>query len=132
MRIYRLNKTADAGIRLWLDDNRNPQDPVNQQKYFAQGDELLVKTPAQALTYLSQGKVSFISFDCDLGMLNGEKISSKAVANWIEEAAYNGRISRLDWNVHSENPVDKDYVIAAMVNAGKFWDRKDLESSTVQ
>ena len=131
MRIFRLNKKAESGIRLWLDDERDPKDPYIKHGFYSKGDEVWVKTPAEAINHLSQGKVSFISLDHDLG-LDSSGESGMTVAKWIEAAAYNGELKRLEWDVHSQNPVGRKAIQQAMNNAERFWDEKDLENQTVQ
>ena len=128
MKVYRFAQQAAKNIRLWLDDERDPKDKNIQQNFYSQGNEIWIKTPAEAINYLSQGKVSFISLDHDLAA--GE--SGMTVARWIEESAYSGKLKRLEWNVHSQNPVGRKAIQQAMNNADGFWDEKDLENQTVR
>jgi hypothetical protein len=108
------------GIRLWLDDERDPQDSFIQSEYGADGNELWVKTAEEARGMLNNGNVSYISFDHDLGL--GE--SGYSLANWIEEKAFNGELPRLEWRVHSANPVGKTNIERAMISAERFWNRE--------
>lgn len=105
-------------IDLWLDDNRDPKDPKIQQLFGSKGTEILVKTVPEAKAYLSQGIVASISFDNDLGTPEEDR----HLANWIEEEAYNKRIPRLTWNVHSANVDAKPRIEAAMRNADRYWE----------
>ena len=112
----KLFKLANS-IRLWLDDNRDPKNHIIQQEFGAKGDEVWVKTVAEAKTYVQQGNVSFISFDNDLGP--GE--SGSDLATWIEEQAYHKTIPRIEWTVHSRNPIESRNIYMALRNADKFW-----------
>lgn len=116
MRIFRLSSN---NIRLWLDDERDPSNPIIMSKFGSQGNEIWIKTPREAIDYLKQGNVSFVSFDHDLGEL-GE---GSVVANWIDEAAYNEEIPRLEWRIHSQNPMGAKNILAAMNSAERWWDR---------
>lgn len=117
MKIFRI---ASNGIKLWLDDNRDPQDPQVQKLFGSTGDEIWVKTIEEAKSYISQKNVESISFDNDLG----EGIEEGYVlAKWIEEEAYFGRMPKIQWRVHSQNNVRNKEIFQAMTNADKFWER---------
>lgn len=93
-------------MRLWLDDVR-PAPPgwVWAHNY------------AQAATAVKSGKVTFISFDHDLG----EEKSGYDLAVLIEELASQDAIARFGWQVHSANPVGKIRIQVAMKSADKLW-----------
>jgi hypothetical protein len=55
------------------------------------------------LKYLKQNRVTKISLDHDLGL--EEAGTGYDVAKWIEEATYNKTLNKLNWNIHSANPV---------------------------
>jgi hypothetical protein len=116
-------KTAQSGIRLWLDDNRDPQDPKIQEMFGAKGDEIWVKTMEEAISYLHQGNVEFISFDHDLDNEGEKPIEHTGydLASWIEERAFDQTLPPLGWNVHSRNPVGSSRIVDAMTNADRFW-----------
>ena len=110
--------------RLWLDDERDPKDPVIQQYFGSHGDEIWVTTASQAIKMLEQGNITFIDFDNDLGPPEaGEGID---VAKWIEEQAFNGKIKPLGWKVHSMNPKGQINISAAMQSAERFWKENEL------
>ena len=112
-----------GGISIWLDDERDPQSDIGRQK-GASGSETWVKTAPEAIKLLESGSVSSISLDHDLGLeING---SGYDVAKWIEEQAYHGNLSRLQWAVHSDNPVGVKNMIAALEQADKFWGKNEL------
>jgi hypothetical protein len=101
-------------MKIWLDDlceiecNRKTPD-----SYVG------VKTAKQAIKLLKTGKVTYISFDHDLGpSIAG---TGYLVAQYIEKAAYLDKIPKLDYDVHSSNPVGRKNIESAMENANKFW-----------
>lgn len=103
------------GVKLWLDDVREAPDGW-----------LWVRTAREALAILKTVVVDEISLDHDLGLdgvtaedENGQ--SGYDVARYIEEMAYEGRMSRLKWSVHSSNPVGRKRMEAALRSAERFW-----------
>lgn len=94
-------------MKLWLDDIRPMPDDF----------DIWAKTAKEAYQYIDTGKVRYISFDHDLG--DGE--TGYDVAVYIEMRAFNNDIPRIEWNVHSANPVGRENIIFAMKNADKFW-----------
>jgi len=112
------------GIRLWLDDERNPKDPFIQKNFGSNGDEIWVKTIHEAKSHLSQNKVSSISLDHDLGKNtpNGYQL-----AKYIEEQAFHGKINPISWRVHSQNPAGANNIRRALQNAEKFWQSGGLK-----
>lgn len=106
-------------IRLWLDDERDPRDPKIQSDFGAEGDEVWVKTASVAINHLRGGNVSSISLDHDLGI--GVTGSGMDVAKWIEEQAFHGTLARLEWAVHSMNPVGAKQMMQALMKAEEFW-----------
>ncbi len=109
-------------IRLWLDDVRDPTDPIIRANFGASGDEEWVRTSQEAIQRISEGNVSYISLDHDLGEGAG---TGYDVASFVEQGAYEGTIKKLDWKVHSANPVGAKRIYQAMMNAEKFWDQQD-------
>ena len=115
-------KKAESGIRLWLDDDRDPKNPKTQELFGAKGDEIWVKTQKETIEYLKTNNVVSISFDNDLGKLE-EVGEGYGVAKWIEEMAYFGKINKLDWNIHTKNCSKEPQIRMAMMNADKFWSK---------
>ena len=107
------------GIRLWLDDERDPKNPQIQKLFRSQGDELWVKTAPEAIKMLQQGNVTFIDFDNDLGP--PEAGEGRHVADWIETQAFHGRLKPLTWRVHSMNIIGSEKIYTAMTSADRFW-----------
>lgn len=96
-------------MKIWLDDER-PMPP---------GFDVHVKTAQEAIHLLSQGKVTAISLDHDLGPPDAG--NGAQVAMWIEEKAFHNELKPLKWAVHSANPVGRTNMIAALQNADRFW-----------
>ena len=111
------------GIAIWLDDERDPQSDIGRQK-GASGSETWVKTAPEAISLLENGNVVSISLDHDLGL--PENGSGYDVAKWIEEQAYHGNLPRLQWQLHSDNPVGVKNMRAALEQANKFWEQNEL------
>lgn len=95
---------------IWLDDVRPA--PIGY---------IHCKTVPEALEYIVSGVVNKISFDHDLGE---DLATGYDLAKLIEEMAYYGRISKLDWAVHSANPVGYKNIVSAMENATRYWNDK--------
>jgi DNA-binding response OmpR family regulator len=104
-------------MRIWLDDERDPKDDFVQTKFGSNHNDVWAKTAQEAINLLETGKFSAISFDHDLGT----DLSGLDVAHWIEKHAFERTISRLDWSVHSMNPIGKKNIESTMKNADKFW-----------
>jgi len=96
-------------MQLWLDDIRDPKD-------HGRSGAVWVKTAGEAIAILRQGKVSFISFDHDLGT----ELDGHDVATEIERLVHDGKIPMPGWAVHSANPVGEAEIAAAMRSALRF------------
>ena len=94
-------------MKLWLDDVRDAPD-VGWK---------VARTCQEAISVLKGGNVLTISFDHDLGL----EESGYDVALWIEKGAAEGWLKRLDWRVHSANPVGMRRIESAMRSAERFW-----------
>lgn len=66
---------------------------------------------------LEKGIIHFVSFDHDLGI--GK--TGYDIAKWIEQKAYEGKIKKLKWEIHSANPVGEKNIRMAMENADRYW-----------
>ena len=95
-------------MRVWLDDLRAMP---------PKGYDLHAHNYREAIAALSRGTVTRISFDHDLG--NGK--TGYDVAKFIEKGAHDGSISRIEWSIHSANPVGRNNISAAMMAAEKEW-----------
>ena len=103
-------------MKIWLDDIRP----------MPEGFDVHCKTATEAADFIRTGKVTFISFDHDLGP---EKAGTGyRVAVFIEDYARAGAIPPIGYQVHSANPVGRDNIIMAMNSAMRFW----LEDNLLQ
>lgn len=107
----------NAPVELWLDDERDPKDPIIIQNFGSNPNMIWVKTVPEAIEIIKLGQVKFISFDNDLGLPE----EGKDLAKWIEEQAYNKTLPAMKWRVHSMNSVGRKEIIAAMQSADRFW-----------
>ncbi len=113
------------GIHLLVDDERDPSEPFIQQQFGATGREIWVKTYEEVINHLKNGNISSISLDHDLGENTG---TGYDIAKWIEENAYFGKLSQLQWRVHSANPVGRKNINMALSNADKYWSEQMKEN----
>jgi hypothetical protein len=104
-------------MNLWLDDERDPKSKKIQEIFGAKGDEFWVKTYEDTIKILKTGKVKSISLDHDLG---AEKTGAD-IAKFTEGAAYWRLIPKLQWKVHSQNPVGSKNIIMALNKADEYW-----------
>ena len=103
-------------VKVFLDDETTA---LERQK-LAQGYDIWVTTPEEAIDLLKAGNVSHISLDHDL-CLEPDTRNGYMVAKFIEEGAYFNTLPRLMWRVHSQNPSGKANMEAALSQADKFW-----------
>lgn len=98
--------------KLWLDDIREPPDKT----------WIWAKSSREAIGILKSVEIEEISFDHDLGIIDGEDDKGLFVAQYIEIGAYQNTIPNpIVWYVHSANPVGKKDITLAMESAERFW-----------
>jgi hypothetical protein len=98
-------------INVYLDDVRA----------MPKGFDVNPKTAQECIKLLKKGNVKLLSLDHDLGEeKNG---TGYDVAVWIEEQAFKKKIKRIEWRIHSDNPVGIQNMKRAMQSADRFWDR---------
>jgi hypothetical protein len=102
-------------MNVWLDDER-PM-PADYTVH--------VKTADEAIALLATGNVTKISLDHDLGL--GK--TGYSVAKWIEEHAMNGTLKKLHFSVHTQNPVGRQNICAALQNAERYWNDPRINDS---
>ena len=100
-------------MKIWLDDLRPMPNTF----------DIHIKTAQKCINILKTQKVTHISFDHDLGL--EECGTGYDVAKYIEEAAYFGMLTPVQWFVHSANPQGKRNITAAMMNAEKYWKQQN-------
>lgn len=103
-------------MKVWLDDVREM--PSNF--------DIHVKTANEAIALLKTGNVICISLDHDLGDHYATCCGTGyQVAKFIEEKAHLGTLPKLQWFIHSANPVGRKNMIAALQRADLYWSRYD-------
>ena len=98
------------GIRIWLDDVRNPPP----------GTWVVHRSAEETLLLIESGLVTFIDFDHDLGP---DRLTGYDVAKKIEQLAHDGKIPPIEYSIHSGNPVGANNIDRAMKSAWRFWDQ---------
>jgi len=117
------NMLTGKKVKVFLDDDK---EALERQK-LAQGYDIWVTTPEEAIELLKSGNVSHISLDHDLG-LEPEDRNGYMVAKFIEDGAYFNTLPRLKWRPHTANQVGYDNMTAALKNADRFWDKHEAET----
>lgn len=107
-------------MKIWLDDERELELWKSRLDYLG-NDWIWVKTAEEAIKCLETGTVTHISFDHDLGT----SLTGYDVAKWIEEKAAHGKCSRLQWMVHTANPVGSIGIRLALLSAETFWSSQE-------
>ena len=110
-----------AGIYVWLDDIRDPNNLEVQKRFGSQPGMVWAKTVDDAIKLLEQGNVVFIDFDHDLGEENKDGYD---LAKWIEQMAYENKLKPFKWTVHSLNPSGAKMIEQAMRSAERFWEQQ--------
>jgi hypothetical protein len=95
-------------MRIFLDDVRMPSASL--------GDVMVVRDAQTAMDLAKTGKVTWISFDHDLGT----ELTGYDVAMLIEELVFMGDIRCPEWHIHSANPVGRERIRMAMLAAESF------------
>jgi hypothetical protein len=105
-------------MKVWLDDCRS----------MPPSFDVHVKTASEAISLLKEGGVKYVSFDHDLGLENAG--TGHDVAKWILEQAFYGKLSPIDWFVHSANPVGAENIKSVMKQAERFWRENENNNQT--
>ena len=91
-------------MKVWLDDERPA--PRGWRR---------CRTPEEAIALLQTGKVTEISLDHDLALLDGEREQTGYdVLLWLEREAVAGRVFPLVMRVHTANPVARRRMLQAI------------------
>lgn len=113
---FAMEMLDERKISVWLDDERP----------MPSSFDVHVKTAWEAIELLKKDVVEYISLDHDLG--DDEKFGTGMdVARWIEEHAFLGDLTPLSYNLHTANPVGRDNMMKALMNADKYWSSKREE-----
>lgn len=117
-------------MKLWIDDVRYPP------TYYPWMAKYLPRFISRWLTPWTWAKTSRAAFDHILDCVRMdepiEKISfdhdlggddtTVEIADYIEELAFEAKIDRIDWYIHSANPVGRKRLQQALENADRYWD----------
>lgn len=102
-------------MKIWLDDQINDKDcPARHTPEGFVG----IDNADEAIKLIESGDVDYISFDHDLG---DNVKTGYDVAIAIEELAYFKKIGKIEWDIHSANPVGAKNIHNAMKSAERFW-----------
>lgn len=102
-------------MKLWLDDQIN--DPSCPNRHTPVGF-IGVNSALKAIKLIKANKVTYISFDHDLG---DNVFSGYIVAKYIEKYAYLGKLNKIEYDIHSANPIGAENIRKAMLSAERFW-----------
>lgn len=87
-------------------------------------------TAQETIDLLKTNMVDHVSLDHDLDCdgVFSESITGTGydVACFIEQGAYSGTLKRLTWEVHSMNPSGAARMKAALENADRFWNEREV------
>ena len=100
-------------MKLFVDDVRNPPDDT----------WVVCRTFDEAISHLNNG-VTEISLDHDLG----EDKTGYDIAKYIERLAYENKLGRIKWAIHSANPVGRQNIERALKSAERFWFTGELNT----
>lgn len=102
-------------MKLWIDDLRVPP-----------SGWVWAKTSSQAIDFLDTNSVQVVSFDHDLGIVNGQEDTTRPVALWMCEKffthTWEGELPEV--YVHSANRVGREWLISLFERYGngvKSW-----------
>lgn len=109
-------------MKIWLDDLRDPNNVVIQQKFGATPDMVWIKDPYECITLIESGVVTEISFDHDLGFgpltFHPELTTNPDghcdgydVAKVLCRMVHQGLIKKPIWRVHSSNIPAKQFMV---------------------
>ena len=95
-------------MKLWIDDIRTKPDDY----------DLWARTCDEAFEMLDTHHITFISFDHDSGEEDFDFIK---VAYVLEKLACFNEYHKVEWTIHSANPVGAAAIEAAMKSADRYW-----------
>ena len=107
-------------MRIWLDDQLPPDDMEwhNFDAWLFHAEDVLALVRA--------GLATSIDFDHDLGV---DRMTGYDLAAEIERLAFEGKIDKIGWSIHSMNPVGASRIRAAMWKADEWWITPETEKS---
>lgn len=100
-------------IKIWLDVNPAPSKEYIHLNYAS-----------TAIVQLITGNVELIDFGYKLCKDILRVNSADFVAYWILEEAKSGRLARLKWKIHTDDPIARNKIQEIMEEADKVWNLK--------
>lgn len=98
--------------RMFIDDERFP--PAN-------GEWVIVRNSSEAVAYVKKNGIpSYISFDHDLGVIDGTEDTSMKFLHWLIEHLLDINQPFPDYYVHSQNPIGKHNIIGIINSFQQF------------
>lgn len=104
-------------MKIWLDDERNPHEPYWIREKSSSIDMVWIKDPQEAIRLIETGSVTFISLDHDLGT----ELTGYDVAKVIARLAYFKSIPKIEWRIHTDNPVGFKNILQTLLKANEYW-----------
>ena len=108
---------------LWLDDERDPQNPLFKNYFLKYGnfDIIWVKSYYEFVEYIEQnGLPDLISFDHDLSDIEAEQeMTGYSAAKWLCDYCFDNDVNVPEYKVHSSNSVGKENIINYLENCKK-------------
>ena len=99
-------------MKIWLDDERPMPEGYDQHCRSA---ESVIKA-------IKSGVVNEISFDHDLGEY---ALTGYDVAKFIEKETLAGRLNYIRCRIHTQNPVGRKNICAALQSIARYWMRNE-------
>jgi len=97
-------------MKLWIDDLRPCPNSYDLHAYNYD----------QAIEFLEEHEITFVSFDHDLEA-GPENKTGYDVVKWIKKKAKNGEIKPFEYDVHSANPKGSQNIKRGMREVKKIW-----------
>ncbi len=104
-------------INIWLDDERDPNDPIIIKLFGTKDNWTWVKTIEEALDIITTNKINMISLDHDLGY---EKTGYDLITK-IEELTFTGNLYPFYILIHSQNPVGIQRMKTVAKRIREYW-----------
>lgn len=121
-------------VHLWLDDERPMPQGYNYHCKNYPEARALIELTTNGVSRLVDGGFKMVrpcvlrsmSLDHDLGEKGWG--SGYDIACMVEKAAMNGTLGRVEWQVHSMNPVGRTRMIIALGKAEEYWKKMEAEN----
>lgn len=105
-------------LKIWLDDQCYDKDCPAR---FPPTGYIGITSVYRCCSLIQSNVVEYIDFDHDLGEGFPRQAGGYLVARYIEKLAFYGKISPIDYDIHSANPIGAENIRRAMQSAERFW-----------